>query len=109
MDLKLSFEGFEGTVTIRSANNLEKLRVLDKLGFDMQELTTKKAEDKFKKLSTITMLIEMSKDYYKKVSLKREGKDYKSFNDLLECPQCNSVLMECATKSLLGLGEDEKK
>lgn len=109
MELKLTFDDYEGSVTIRVANNIERLKTLDALGFDVGELEKGKAEDKFKSFGSIIKLMERSKPHYKKVDLKKDGKVYKSYNDLNDDPECQAIMMECATKALLSVGDNEKK
>jgi len=113
MELKLKFKGFTGTVTMRAATNLGRLQLMEKLNVNIMELADSK-DDKTAMSSLMTTkniiaLLEASKEHYIDVSLKKGKKEFLSFDDLNEDSECQSVLMECATKALMGLGDSESK
>lgn len=110
MDIKLNFEGYEGTVTMKVANNIERLELMDDMGIDIFQLAKGKgAKEGLANQKTIIKLLKASKDFYKKVELKKDGKSYSSFDDLVDDIACQGVLMECAIKALIGMGDAEKK
>lgn len=117
MELKLKFTGFTGSITMRAATNLDRLKLMEKLSINIMDLVeSKDDEEKHKNavsslMSTknIIALIEASKDHYLEVALKKGKKEFTSFSDLNEDSECQVILMECATKALLGLGDAESK
>lgn len=117
MELKLKFEGFEGSITMRIATNIERFEVMDELSLDVLSMASsnqdeearKSATDNLMNMKNIVKLLKLSKDYYVKVAIKKGNVSFKSFDDLNNDPECQSILMECATKSLLGLGVDTEK
>jgi len=113
MELKLKFKGFVGTITMRAATNLERLKLMEKLNVNIIDLAESK-DDKsvmssLMTTSNIIALLEESKNYYIDVSLKKGKKEFTSFDDLNDDASCQNVLMECATKALMGLGDAESK
>jgi len=113
MELKLKFKDFVGSVTMRAATNLERLKLMEKLNVNIMELAESK-DDKsvigsLMTTSNIIALLEESKNYYVEVALKNGKKEYKSFDDLNDDSDCTNILMECATKALMGLGDSETK
>ena len=117
MELKLKFEGYQGTITMRVANNIQRLEIMDDLSIDIMALASVTsseevkavAAEKFMTLKNIIRLLNTSKEYFVDVSLKNGKKEYKSFDDLNNDPDCQSILMDCATKALLGIGGKEEK
>jgi uncharacterized protein related to proFAR isomerase len=118
MELVLKFKGFTGNVVMKAATNLDRLELMEKLNVNIMELATssedsEKDRDKFASTflttSNIIALLKESKDYYISVDLKKGKKEFKSFDDLNDDSDCQTVLMECATKALLGLGDSESK
>lgn len=109
MEIKLDFEGFEGSVTMRVAKNSERMRVFGALGLNLNNLSADNFEKSFNNFETIGMLIERSEPFFVKVDLKSDKRKYKSFEDLEADMNCQSVLIECATKAIMGLGDTGKK
>jgi len=111
MEIKLKFEehGFKGHVTMRVAKNSERLRSLGAAGINAKGMTAESMEDSFSNLEVIAGLIEEAEKFCVEVDLNSGKKKYKSFEDLENDQECQSILMECATKCLMGLGSAEKK
>lgn len=119
MELKLTYEnlGFEGHVLVRVATNIERLKILDKVGISMNDFASNEkdgkevesAESKFNNMSTMIKLLEISKDFYKEVLLSKDEKDFLSFDDLNEDMECQAIQMDVAMKGLLNLGDTKKK
>jgi hypothetical protein len=117
MEIKLTFEeeGFAGHVLMRVANIIDRLKLGQRLGPDVlkkaadDDSEESKAEIYMNNLSSSIKLIEESQAYYEHVDLIKDGKEYHSFEDLIDDPSCQPVVMSCATKALMGLGEAGKK
>lgn len=116
MEIKLNYDkkGFEGFVTVKVASNIERLKILDDLGIGLNDFINQKDEDskieeKFNNISTMIKLLEASKDFYKEVKLKKDGKKYNSFDDLNNDFACQEIQMDVAMKGLLNLGDARKK
>jgi len=112
MELKLNFEGFEGEVVLRVATNIERLEIMDTLGMDLMKLGAQSKDDLATNLMTtknIIQMLKLSESHYIKVNLKKGNKKYKSFDDLNNDSDCQAILMECATKCMMGLGEQTEK
>ena len=111
MEIKLNFEehGFKGHVTMRTAKNSERLRALGAAGINAKGMTSESMEDSFSNLEVIAGIIEQAEKFCIEVDLNNGKKKYKSFEDLEDDDACQAVLMECATKALMGLGSAEKK
>lgn len=110
MDINLKFDGFEGEILMRVATNIERLELMEEIGLDIFQMG--KGEDVAKNIQnqkTIIALLKSSKSHYKKVNLKKDGKTYKSFDDLDNDTGCQHIMMECAMKGLMGLGDEQKK
>ena len=69
----------------------------------------KKAADSLGTMSTVIKLLKVSKKFYEHVDLIKDGKEYHSFDDLNENSECQSVMINCGMKALMGLGEAGKK
>jgi len=111
MELKLTFDDFKGHIMMNVASNIERLEVMDEIGINIMELAgdSAKAQTAFQKTSVIVKLLKSSEKHYKEVKLSKKHKEYKSFEDLNADADCQAVMMECATKALLGLGGKEGK
>jgi len=111
MDLKLTFKGFDGHVTMNVAKNIERLEMLDQIGINVMDLAGNKkaAENAFKKPEVVIKLLKASIKHYKEVNLTRGHKTYKTFDELDEDMDCQKVQMDCATASLLGIGGNTGK
>ena len=111
MEIKLTFEeeGFDGHVIMMVAKNSERLRTLGALGLKPKDMTPKKMKSMFENLDTIGEIIDRSEHLYKEVKLSKDGVEYNSFNDLANDFAVLNIQVECAVKSLMNLGEIEKK
>jgi hypothetical protein len=109
MEINLNFEGFEGSVTMKVAKNSQRMMMMGSLGLNINDLTSKSIEESFSSFETIGKLIEKSEPFFMKVDLKNDKRKYKSFDDLEADMACQSVLIECATKAIMGLGDSGKK
>lgn len=111
MEIKLNFEehGFKGYVKMRVAKNSERLRALGAAGISVQGMTSESVEQSFSRLEVIADLMEQAEKFCVEVDLNNGKKKYKSYEDLEMDDSCQAVLMECATKALMGLGSAEKK
>ena len=115
MELKLSFDGYVGDIELKVATNIERLEAMEKLDIDIMKLSQSSQDDgianEFMTMKNIISLLKMSESYYLKVDLTRsdDGKEFKSFDDLNNDPKCQGILMENATKCLLGLGDEMTK
>ena len=80
MEIKLTFEeqGFKGHVIIDTVSTSKRFRVMKEFGLTPKNIS----EDVFSDFGVIADLIDKSKEYYKKVDLKKGNKSYKSFDDL---------------------------
>ena len=123
METKLTYDGYEGYVKVRLANNIERLEALDSLGFEVSDFDTEdkklskkdaankrdKAEKMFSKFSVIANLIRMSEKHYLEVKLATAKKSYKSYDDLLDDGTTQEIMMNAATVALLSMGEPVEK
>jgi len=114
MELRLNdFEGFEGHVVMKVPTNTERYELMDELGIDLMEIAGgKKKKDSLKNVGTfknIIKMIKLSEQLYKEVKLQKDGKQFKSYEDLNEDIVCQSVMISCAQKSVMGLSGDEAK
>jgi hypothetical protein len=113
VELKLNFDGYEGHITMRVATNIDRIDIMDKIGVNLMDLVGDKevVANLFTKASTIVRLLKASKKYYESVNLKGVNRNVllESFDDLNNDPQTQNIMMECATKALLGLGDSEQK
>ncbi len=115
MELRLNeFEGFKGHIVMRVPTNTERYELMDELGIDLMEIASggKKKKDPLKNVGTfknIIKMIKLSEQFYKEVKLTKDGKEFKSYDDLNEDAECQGVQIMCAQKSVMGLGGDEAK
>jgi len=118
MELKIKAEGFKGHVKMRVAKNIERLEIMEKLDLNMMELVKAKKDtgiseeeigSKFMTMRNMIELMKASKDFYVEVALEKGTKKYKSYDDLDDDANCQAVMMDCATKCIMGLGADESK
>lgn len=118
MEIKLTYEneGFDGHVIVKVATNIERFKIMDKVGLDIHDLTPSvdndpknSIEKKFTSMSTMIKILEISKDFYKEIDLKKGDKVYKSFDDLDNDSACQNIQMDAAMKCLLNMGDARKK
>jgi len=118
MELKLEFEGFKGHILMKVATNTDRFELMDHLGINIMD--TIKSQDgdgeggnalqqKLSTMANLVKLIKTSEKFYKEVDLKKGTRTYKSYDDLNNSSDCQSILMECATKCLLNIGDEEGK
>lgn len=111
MELKLNYDGYEGEVVMKVATNIDRMEAMDKIGVNIMDLVQKneKNDNPFKKMSTIIKLLKVSKKFYEKVDLKKDDRTYSSFDDLNSDPGCQHIMMDCAQKAIMGLGDELQK
>ena len=87
---------FIGTVTLRLPSFDERYEALDELGIKINKDGEAEMTD-MNSFKAIRSLVKMSSKYFVSVDLKhKDGREFKSKEDLETDPECDSILIEIA-------------
>lgn len=94
---------FSGSVTLKAPSFDERFEYLELTGFDAQ--SDGSVESKMRQLKAIRKSVQLSKAHYIKVDLKHlpSGAEFKSFDEMVMDPVCDTVLMEVGALMVGGI------
>ena len=108
---EIKINGYEGSVTIKPMRNIDKFDLMETLGLNTDTLTKigkKKGavstKDLDLNLSTIKQMFEKAKELVIAVDLKKDGVEYKSWDDLDYDSNALALQMEIVNYAI-GMGK----
>ena len=99
---------FDGTVTLRMPTFDEKYSYLEQCQFKTDE--SGQVQDGYGSISAIRKAVGLAKDHFVKVDLIRvkDGREFKSFDEMSVDNDCHEILIEVAGKILQGFNLGKK-
>lgn len=87
---------FDGYIELTAPTFDQRYRYIEACGFETDEKN--EIVVNMKQLGAIRKMVSQSEQHYKTVKLtkKKNGQEYKSFNDLAVDPDCDPILLEVA-------------
>ena len=107
--LKAESAILEGSIMLSAPSYMQRCNYIADANFDHGQKDNG-IDGLMKNMKAIAKMVELSKDHYKEVKLKykADGVEIKSFEEMIENPDCDPVLQEVALAIMNGLKPSPK-